>query len=505
MKELCIIGAIIVIYVIFRLYSRLNETKKQLNSLKNEIDNIQTNNQKDNEHNKNNVEKSEIDIKASSMNLNDKLSFDYIDESTLDDDQKRLYEIMENTNDNLFVTGKAGTGKSYLLNFFRQRTCKRVLFTAPTGIAALNIKGVTLHKAFGFDNLQSGPPFKISNNQKKLLERIDTIVIDEISMVRVDVFDYISMMLSEIMESENPFGGKQVIVFGDLFQLPPIYKDDFAIIKKRYGGHFFFNAKCYSESCFVYEELNRIHRIKKNDVSYMDALNRIRMGTETDKDIEFLNERFFEECPNGVIHLAPTKNKVDQINKNNLGKLITRKYLYHAIIEDGGKFINQNDFLCSFELELKEGALVMMIANDSEYNRWVNGTLGIVSKLTESSVSVFIDGVEYSIGKHTFQTYKCEYDEDEDKIVYKVDQAVTQYPLILAYAITIHKSQGMTYKQAICDVDGSFATGQAYVALSRCSSYDGLYLGNKLSKKDIKVSEECVKFYERQGITMSKE
>ena len=428
------------------------------------------------------------------------INSDLIDESTLDDDQKRLYKIMEYSDDNIFVTGKAGTGKSYLLKYFRQSTHKRVLFTAPTGIAALNIYGETLHKAFGFDNLQSGPPFKISNNQKKLLEKIDTLVIDEISMVRVDVFDYISKMLCEIMESEEAFGGKQIIVFGDLFQLPPIYKkDEIAIIIKHYGGLFFFNAKCYSEAQFLFEELNNVHRLNKVETSYMGALNRIRVGTETDEDIALLNERYFEKCPDNIIHLAPTKDKVQHINQENLDKLRTKMYTYHAIIEDGGKTQNQSDFLCDFELKLKEGALVMMIANDNEYNRWVNGTLGVVSKLSDTSIYVCIDGIEYDIGRHAFQTYKCEYDEIEDKIIYKVDQSVIQYPVILAYAVTIHKSQGMTYKQVVCDVNGSFATGQSYVALSRCSSYDGLYLCNKLLKKDIKENNECIRFYNKQN------
>ena len=495
MKELYIIVGIIVFCIVIKIYKNYHDIKNELEELKkknNQVDNVIVNN--DDEVNK------ESEIKKNSLMLNDDNDYEYISESKIDEDQKRIFELMENTNHNLFISGKAGTGKSFLLKYFKQHTLKRVVYTAPTGVAALNIKGVTLHKAFGFDCLTTGDLSAMSNDKRKVFELMDVLVIDEISMVRSDIFDNINEILCELMESDEPFGGKQIIVIGDIFQLPPIYKNgnrEIEEIIKRHGGIYFFNTKAYIESDFIFEELNKIHRIEESECEFAKVLNRIRIGQETEKDIELLNRRYCEESPENVINLVPTKNKAALINEKRLNEINLEKYVYNATIKDGGRKINENDFPCSFKLELKVGALVMMIVNDNEYNRWVNGTMGIVSKLTNRSVYVMINGVEYDVSKHTFETFKCEYDDEEDKIIYQVDQSVTQYPLILAYAVTIHKSQGMTYKQVICDVDGSFATGQAYVALSRCSSYDGLYLSKKIEKNNIKVSNECIEFYEK--------
>ncbi len=208
-----------------------------------------------------------------------------IEYEDLDPEKQEIYELMENSNANLFITGKAGTGKSYLLKYFRQNTSKNALYTAPTGISALNIEGVTLHRTFGFNNLQENQPININKDQKKLLKKIDTLVIDEISMVRADTFNRINMIFQEVMENDKPFGGKQIIVLGDLFQLPPVAKrDETEYLSDKYGGIYFFNSPAYKFGNFAFRELQNIHR--QSEKQFIDILNRAREGKLQAEDVE---------------------------------------------------------------------------------------------------------------------------------------------------------------------------------------------------------------------------
>lgn len=412
----------------------------------------------------------------------------------LNDEKIEIYSLMENTTTNLFITGKAGTGKSYLLKYFKSKTKKRVLYTAPTGIAALNINGTTLHSAFGFNNLIESNPIKLSQNQRELFKNIDTLIIDEVSMVRSDIFDKVDKILQYANNNSKPFGGKQVILLGDLFQLPPVAKkEETAFLTDKYGGIFFFNAFGYNSGNFIFKELNEVFR--QNDKNFISILNNIREGNVAKKDIKLLNKHYTTNIPRRVTQVVPTKNEANNINIENLNKIKSKGYTYNANVLIGEKELKETDFPCDFKLKLKVGALVMMIVNDQEHKRWVNGTLGIISKLADNMIKVTINGTDYEISRTTFNKYKCEYNRAEKKIEYLVETSVNQFPIILAYAITIHKSQGMTYQQIAVNLENCFASGQAYVALSRCANFDKLYLTKKINPNSIITNNVVINFY----------
>lgn len=438
-------------------------------------------------------------IKKDSTKLNVTENFKYNKEQeiVLSKEQSEIFKKMEHTNENMFITGKAGTGKSYVLKYFKNKTQKKVLYTAPTGIAALNIEGVTLHSAFGYKNLTEDANIILSNNMRELFSKLDTVVIDEISMVRVDVFNQINKILQEANNNKEIFGGKQVILFGDLFQLPPVAdREECAYFSDKYGGEFFFNSPPYKEGNFKFYELTEIFR--QNNKKFKEILNNIRVGNIIEEDLQSLNEHVVSEVPRRVIEIVPKKNEANAINIYNLNKLDTEKFTYKAdIVADNGK-LKETDFTCEFNLELKLGAMIMMITNDQEHKRWVNGTLGIVSYLSPTKIKVTINGSEYEISPIPFNKYKCIYNRQEKKLEYIIESSVVQYPLILAYAITIHKSQGMTYQSIACNLDGCFASGQAYVALSRCANYDALYLTSKVKPTSIIANNEVINFYKKK-------
>ena len=428
---------------------------------------------------------------------------------TLDDEQKEAFRIMETTSENLFITGKAGTGKSFLLEMFVRGTTKSVIVLAPTGIAALNVGGATIHATFGFSNLEelgvediNIRNIRLKSEKREVLKNIDAIIIDEISMVRADTFDKIDKILRVLNESAKPFGGKQMIVFGDLFQLPPVAKwQEEKFLTDYYGGVFFFNSNSYSNGRFGFIELTTNHR-QKEDKEFFNILNRMRVGEHTEEDIDRLNERHISDRSElrRVITLFPKKAEAERLNNEELAKIEAKEYVYRArVVFNAYNNRTPNlDAMFPFteELHLKRGALVMMVANDPN-KRWVNGTIGIVHTLYDDAIKVTINGTTYDVPLMTFTQREAAYAKGH--IEYKEVLSVTQYPVVLAYAITIHKSQGMTYKSIACDITQCFAPGQAYVALSRCSTMSGLYLIKKIYGGMIRANRTAVEFYKSQS------
>ncbi len=514
---------VLIAFIAIVLYKLKTDSKKFENLLseqKEEITNLRLLNLKLEEELKNFTE-----IDSDSKQLNDTVSQEELDEhitetletivekgianTDLDEEQQYIFNLMTNSNENLFITGKAGTGKSYLLRLFVEIARKKTLVIAPTGIAALNAKGVTIHSVFGFHNLVNiniddlnEDTLRLKQEIRKVLKNLETILIDEISMVRSDVFQKIDKILKIVNRCDLPFGGKQLILFGDLYQLPPVVKrNEIEYLKDSFNGKYFFNTKAYKEAEFKFFELSINHR-QKNDELFFDILNEIREGNLSDENLNKLNERNTFE-PNElrrIIRILPLKNYVDRINKNELAKISAPEYEFKSNIiyhKQNITFDIENNMPISETLKLKLGALVMMVTND-ENRRWVNGTLGIVSNINATSIKVTINEREYEISKATFEQQEAKYEDGQIK--YETVCEVKQYPIVLAYAITIHKSQGMTYKRIACDVSKCFECGQAYVALSRCATLDGLYLLEKINSNALKIDNEIVEFYKTQKL-----
>lgn len=431
-------------------------------------------------------------------------------DSILDPEQERASQYMDSSRENVFITGKAGTGKSFLLDVFVETTDKSNIVLAPTGIAALNVNGATLHSTFGYYNLVnlavediSERTIKLKSEKQLVLKTVQTIIIDEISMVRADTFDKIDRLLKVINRNDAPFGGKQMLVFGDLFQLPPVTKGkEYEYLMERYGGIYFYHSDAYKAGDFKFIELTINHR-QTSDQSFFEILNRVREGKSTPVDIDALNNRVStdDSVYDRYTTLFPTKAEAEYVNQTHLQALESREFVYRAdVVKD--KYPSKNKSIESIFpitgiLKLKVGALVMMVANDPEH-RWVNGTMGIVEKLSDDAIYV-------SINKHTYEVQKYEFKEQEvsfvnGKITYEDVFSVSQYPIVLAYAITIHKSQGQTYKNIVCDVNNCFAAGQAYVALSRCASLDGLHLRSAVTLENIQVDHDVLEFYLSQAL-----
>ena len=427
--------------------------------------------------------------------------------TALDEEQYAILADVDGSNRNFFITGKAGTGKSFLLDVFRMSTLKSTIVLAPTGIAALNVKGATIHSVFGYDNLVKLDVDRITpltlrlKSEKRLaLKNVSTIIIDEISMVRADTFDKIDRILRVVNNNNLPFGGKQILLFGDLFQLPPIAKSkEREYLYDKYGGVHFFCSDAYKKGNFDFRELTINHR-QKEDEEYYELLNRVRDGSVTKKDIDLLNSRV-EKDPSiydRFTTLLPKKAEVEQLNQYHVNQLETTEYKYEAKVTlDMRSDKSQNWetlFPISSTLCLKKGALIMMVANDPDH-RWVNGTLGIVSNLSSNSIFVSIDRRTYEIQPIDFIEQEIHYENGE--ITYKDVLKVMQYPLVLAYAMTIHKSQGQTYRNIVCDIDACFADGQAYVALSRCCSLNGLHLRKPITGTSIRADKTVLDFYNK--------
>lgn len=418
---------------------------------------------------------------------------------TLSMDQKEILKKLQETKEPIFLTGKAGTGKSLLLQYFRQNTDKNVVVCAPTGVAALNIGGQTIHSLFKIPpELIKKDSLKIDKRTTKLLKYVDVVIIDEISMVRPDLMDGIDYVLRKARNNTFPFGGVQLIMFGDLYQLPPVIQKEFKdYFEQNYGGNFFFNADVWKNIKFEIRELTTVFRQKDEDFKVI--LNAVREGTITDEQLEILNQRADIEIPpdEGVIILTTINSSAKRINETKLNLLEDKAYEHKAEISGN---LDKTAFPTEETLRLKKGAQIMLLRNDKE-RRWVNGTLGYIDSLDGEEITVNIDGKIHSVPKETWKKIQYVLNETTNTLEEKVVSSFTQFPLKLAWAITIHKSQGQTYNTVAIDMGyGAFAHGQTYVALSRCKSLEGIYLNRKISKEDIIVEEEISSFMKNNQI-----
>lgn len=419
----------------------------------------------------------------------------------LSSEQQKIYDIIENSSSNVYITGKAGTGKSLLLEYFVGHTRKTVAVVAPTGIAALNVGGMTIHSFFKFaPDVVDPKKVNVDYKTREILRNIDAIVIDEVSMIRVDLMEGISAKLQIARRDDRPFGGCQMIMFGDLYQLPPVVTDGqlHRYFNHNYGGIYFFNAPSIEKADLQIYELSNIFRQK--DPEFRNILNSIRNGDGSPEILSKLNVRTQAQIPeSGFVTLAGTNNTVSRINHKKLDALEGVEKVYEAEITGD---IKESAFPTERKLRLKVGAQVMMLKNDTEKpRRWVNGTLGVVVRLGGDSIRVNIDGVEHTVNRETWQKIKYEYDHEERKLMKIPVSEFTQLPIRLAWAITIHKSQGQTYESVAVDMsDGAFAHGQTYVALSRCKSMEGLYLTTAIRREDVIVDDEIVEFMKRARI-----
>lgn len=431
-----------------------------------------------------------------------KLNVKQIDISNvkLSDEQSKIFNLLETTNDNYYVTGKAGTGKSVLLQYFVENTGKRVVVVAPTGVAALNVGGQTIHSFFKMPFEIDFKELKVDYKLREILRNIDTVVIDEVSMVRVDLMEAISIKLQMARKNEMPFGGVQMVMFGDLYQLPPVVTDGELdrYFKHNFGGYYFFNAKSIKQSGLNIYELSNIFRQK--DPEFKNILNSIRHGSIKEIALTELNKRTETIKPEGgFVTLAGHNSTVSAINHERLAKLPGEEKIYEAEIWGN---ITESSFPTEKKLRLKVGAQVMLLKNDvAKPRRWVNGTLGVVTKLNNEVVKVSIDGVEHTIQPAAWDKIQYEYNSEERELTKKTVSSFKQLPIRLAWAITIHKSQGQTYQSVAIDLsDGAFAHGQTYVALSRCVSLEGLYLDSPIRRGDIIVDPDVIEFMKKAQI-----
>jgi ATP-dependent DNA helicase PIF1 len=423
---------------------------------------------------------------------------------TLSAEQETLLKVMEETKQHLFITGRAGTGKSVLLRHFREQTKKKVVIAAPTGIAALNVRGQTIHSLFRLAP-QLHRQGRLSPNARvcSLLKRIDTLVIDEISMVRADLLDAVDERLREACRNDLPFGGVQVIMFGDVYQLPPVVEEGLTqYFEAVHNGHFFFNALVWKQAEFKIYELTQVFRQK--DPIFKDILNAVRDGTVIDEQVEQLNARHGVSIPDeGTVTLATTNALVTQINQRKLDQLPGDLHEYKAVITGEMK---RSVFPTEENLQLKTGAQVVMLKNDKD-SRWVNGTVGKIEELSEDEIKVCVGGIVYTLEKETWEEIVYEYDHETQKVDSRTASSFTQYPIRLAWALTIHKSQGQTYESVALDLTtATFAAGQLYVALSRCTSLEGLYLKMPVKRSHIIVEPKVTAFMlRRETIVVLKE
>lgn len=413
----------------------------------------------------------------------------------LTDEFKTAIAAMDGLISPLLITGNAGTGKSTLLRHFRQQTRKNVVVVAPTGMAALNVRGVTIHSFFKFPlKLIQEKDIRINHQKCDMFKKIDMIVVDEVSMVRADLLDAIDVSLRLHRASRTPFGGVQLVLFGDVCQLPPVVKEREleTYFSTHYATPFFFSAHALQRTGLTVIELQKVFR--QSDPTFIDVLNRIRRAEASVDDMIVVNERCAETSSSDNRITLTTTNKVsNQINQDRLDRLPPPEFHAQALVT--GEF-DEDSYPTAAHLLLKKSAHIMMIKNNGAM--WVNGTLGTVTGWDETSVKVSLPSGSHSVERETWEVIDYRYNKKENRIEEYVVGSFSQFPLKLAWAITIHKSQGQTFDSVAIDMNkGAFAHGQLYVALSRCRSLQGIRMITPVSLTDLCFDERVRWFIER--------
>ncbi len=424
---------------------------------------------------------------------------------------KTILDILDNTNTSVFITGKAGTGKSTLLRYFTKHTQKNFVVLAPTGVAALNVGGQTIHSFFRFPpsfidiaDISSDP------HRNRLFKNLDIVIIDEVSMVRSDLMQGIDISLRKNRNRPNePFGGVQMVFIGDLFQLAPIVRDyDIEPIEKEYSGQYFFDAKVFKKFSYHFEELTTIFRQSPKQQQFKNLLNSIRDNKAQAKDLALLNAKHTSKAgqQRNSIFLTTRRDIARDLNQRKLEKLPGKPKTYTAALTgefaslEHGENRPDQKFPAAYELLLKKDAQVMMTKNDAG-KQWVNGSIGKIVKLEKDVITVDINGKKCKVGREIWQEVEFNYNPTTGAIQRKVTSTFSQFPLQLSYAITIHKSQGKTFDKVTIDTgSGAFTHGQIYVALSRCTTFEGIRLNKAIKKTDIIVDPRIISFYNTRTI-----
>lgn len=407
-------------------------------------------------------------------------------------------DLMLNSKKNLYITGDAGTGKSTLLKHFLEKTDKKVVVLAPTGMAAINASGETIHSfcRFGTEDpwrlLEEGKIHKLKDNRR--VKNLEVLVLDEISMVRSDMLDSLDRFFRLNKEKPRlPFGGMQLIFFGDHFQLPPVLKmAEKAEFNIKYTNEYFFGAKCFESLRLQFIKLT--HNYRQSEEQFIKLLNYFRYGVSNSELIIWVNNKFYNkpiDYNSLPITITATNKDASEINLQELQKLASDEVDYKATIS--GTF-GQELYPTEKYLTLKIGAQVMFIKNDPD-KKWVNGTIGTVFKLGKNDIVVMVKGELIEVDFASWSAFKYRYDEEKMQTVKETVGEFVQYPLKLAWAVTIHKSQGQTFESCVIDLGrGAFIFGQTYVAFSRCKTMEGVYLAKQLKSTDIKADPVVFNF-----------
>ena len=408
------------------------------------------------------------------------------------------WQFVERTGVNVFLTGKAGTGKTTFLRRLKERSPKRMIVVAPTGVAAINAGGVTIHSFFQFPLAPYVPGssfntkderFRFSKEKKRIIRTLDLLVIDEISMVRADLLDQIDAVLRLHKDRNRPFGGVQLLMIGDLSQLAPVAREsDWTLLREYYTTPYFFGSKALQQTRHVTIELQHVYR--QTDTTFVDILNEVRENRLTANGLAMLNSRYCKEekvlNSEGVIRLTTHNLTANNYNEQRMDSLKGKRYTYEAEIT--GTF-PESSYPAEKTLELKNGCQVMFLKNDTQGARYYNGKLGIITSLDDEHIKVrgLDDDTEVEVTPDVWTNARYVIDNESKEIREEIDGEFRQYPLRLAWAITVHKSQGLTFDRAVIDVNAAFAAGQVYVALSRLRSLEGLLLTAPLSPAAVKT------------------